>query len=101
MQLGHAHAGAMLLQQWGLPHEVIVACREHHNPDYQGLHHGLANLLLLVDRLLKPQGVGDACSMEIPDSLLERLDLSGHREQLSRDAEEIMEKNSTNADWFG
>lgn len=94
MQLGHAKAGAMLLDQWGLPHEIAVACQEHHNPEYDGLHFELANLLLLVGRLLKPYGVGDACSDEIPVQVLQRLGLSDCKDQLKQDVEELMESHS-------
>ena len=70
---GHAETGAWLLQHWNLPPELVLVCKEHHNELYLGPHQSLVYLVLLVDRLLKANGIGDGCSEEIPPGILDAL----------------------------
>ncbi len=90
--LGHASVGSWLLRSWGLPDEVVVAAREHHDLDYRGEGAPYAMLMLAVDRLLKAHGVGDGASGEIPEAVLHYLGLDG--EQAVVVTEELMETSA-------
>lgn len=74
--LGHAEVGAWLLKSWNMPEEVVAAACEHHNEDYAGAHAAYANLVLLVDRLLKRYEIGDADHDALPSPVLQRLGLT-------------------------
>lgn len=87
--LGHASVGSWLLRSWGLPEEVVVAAREHHDPDYRGECAPYAMLMLAVDYLLKAHGVGDGASGEVPEVVLHYLGLDGA--QAAAVTEELME----------
>ncbi len=56
--LSHDMIGSMLLRNWGLPEEIIVAVAEHHFPDYDGPHAiyaklvNLANILIAKDEII-------------------------------------------------
>ncbi len=73
--MGHAQMGAMLMQNWRMPDEIIVALREHHNADYQGAHAVYARLVLVADHLLKQQGIGDADPGPLPTGLMVEMGL--------------------------
>ncbi len=72
----HDEVGAALMEQWGLPTEIVVAIREHHSPNYNGPHAVYAQLVMLADRILKNHDMGDAHSGELPEALLEELQLN-------------------------
>lgn len=72
----HGEIGALLLGDWGLPEEVVVAIREHHNAAYDGPHANYARLTRLVDHLLKAHGMGDATTSEPPPQLMSQLELN-------------------------
>ncbi|RMG31490.1 MAG: HDOD domain-containing protein [Gammaproteobacteria bacterium] len=71
LEMGHAALGAWLMQHWGMPEEIVVSLREHHDPDYAGPHAVYAQLVLLTDRLLKRMGIGEACATTLPETSLE------------------------------
>ena len=75
----HGNIGAWLLAAWRLPEEVVVAAREHHNEDYEGPHAVYPQLVLLADRLLKAQGIGDAPHSSLPPRLLESLEIGEYQ----------------------
>ena len=75
----HGSIGAWLLAAWRLPEEVIVAAREHHNEDYEGPHAVYAQLVLVADRLLKSQGIGDAPHSDLPPRVLESLEIGEYQ----------------------
>jgi len=75
----HSQIGAWLMQAWGLPEEVVVAAREHHNEDYQGPHAVFPQLVLVADLLLKAQGIGDAPCSDLPQALLGSLDIGEYQ----------------------
>lgn len=75
LSLGHARIGAWLMESWGMPEEIVVTLREHHNPHYQEDHAVYPNLVLLVDHMLKCCDLGDAPNDELPQELLARLGL--------------------------
>lgn len=75
LSLGHARIGAWLMESWGMPEEIVITLREHHNPQYDADHAVYPNLVLLVDHLLKACNLGDASNAELPPELLARLGL--------------------------
>jgi HD-like signal output (HDOD) protein/prolyl-tRNA editing enzyme YbaK/EbsC (Cys-tRNA(Pro) deacylase) len=92
--IGHTQIGSWLMHAWHMPKVLEVTLREHHNEFYQGEYAGYANLMLLVDTLLKPYGLGDANDETPPAPILNRLGLSLERareitETLMQRAEEL------------
>lgn len=83
--LGHAQIGAWLMEYWGMPEEIVVSLREHHNPQYQEEHSLYPNLVLLADHLLKGCEIGDAPNGELPQDLLARLGLDEQQVMAVRD----------------
>ncbi len=75
LNMGHAEMGALLMQNWRMPEEVIVALREHHNAGYQGDHAVYAHLVLVADHLLKQQCIGDADPVPLPIELMSAMGL--------------------------
>lgn len=69
LALGHGEIGAWLMEKWGLPDEVVVTQRHHHNEYYHGEHEVYVQLVLIATRLLKRRGIGDADHGEIPAGL--------------------------------
>ncbi len=74
--IDHTELGTWLMERWNMPPEVVVAIREHHHPDYNGVHCVYSGLVLLANRLLHRVGMGDAESAELPESLLADFGLS-------------------------
>jgi len=72
----HHEVGALLMEKWRLPEEIIVTAREHHNPDYNGEHAVYAKIIMLADYILKGHSMGDAHSQDIPATLLFQLGLT-------------------------
>jgi len=68
----HGELGALLLEQWNLPEEIIVAVREHHREDYNGPHAVYPQLVMLADHMLKDLDMGDASTNELPPQLLDK-----------------------------
>jgi len=89
----HAEMGQILLQNWDLPNEVVIATRYHHDPDYCGLHNEYANLILLCDRLLKSHDLAFADNDEIPHELCVRLRLD--EEQIYDVMDEVIQGDET------
>ncbi len=72
----HAEIGAWLMETWNMPSEIITVQKQHHNPDYNGVHANYVRLVILADRLLKGHDMGDAASEELPANILDSLDLA-------------------------
>lgn len=72
----HTETGAWLMEQWGLPAEIVVTMREHHNETYAGPHAVYVHLIHLSDRLLKGQDIGDAVNADPPPMVISALGLS-------------------------
>lgn len=77
--IDHTEIGAMLMEYWKLPEEVVVAIRHHHNANYHGPHSIYANLVLIADRMLKRQGFGDASGTDLPQGMLDFLEISEYQ----------------------
>lgn len=73
--VGHGELGGGLLAAWGLPQEVVITAREHHNVAYSGVHAEYVGLTLLTDRILKNHGIGDAADITLPPPVLAALGL--------------------------
>ncbi|HED17605.1 MAG TPA: HDOD domain-containing protein [Gammaproteobacteria bacterium] len=69
----HAEVGSWLMEAWDMPGELLIAVREHHDPEYCDSHATYANLALISNRLLSTIDVGDELNDELPDSILTRL----------------------------
>ena len=72
----HAEIGAWLMETWNMPSEIITVQKQHHNPDYNGVHANYVRLVILADRLLKGHDMGDAASEELPANILDSLNLA-------------------------
>ena len=73
--VGHDQIGAWLLSAWGLPDELVVAARHHHDEYYRGDHAVYSQLALIADRLLARSGLGTSSATDLPVSSLEMLGL--------------------------
>lgn len=94
LTMGHAQMGAWLMQSWRMPEEVIVALREHHNPEYRGAFAIYPRLVLIADHLLKTQGIGDADPGPPPADMMADLGLAAAAveaalERVLRSADEL------------
>lgn len=78
----HAELGAWLLKAWHLPDEVVTAIREHHNPGYNASHAEHVRLMLVTDRLLASQGMGDDPATEVAAEIYAALGLDEVRAML-------------------
>ncbi len=72
----HAELGVWLLEAWNLPDELIIAVREHHNPDYHDTHAVYPNLVLIGNRMLSAMEMGDEVTDVLPENLLTELGLT-------------------------
>jgi len=50
--VSHDMIGSLLLHNWNLPEEVVIAAAEHHFPDYGGKHAIYAKLVYLANQLI-------------------------------------------------
>ncbi|WP_148861538.1 HDOD domain-containing protein [Marinobacter fonticola] len=67
--------GAQLMENWGMPDEVVVALRHQKNPDYDGSHAVYAHLLRLGRQLLVERGVNLGTSAALEDDIYQYLGL--------------------------
>jgi HD-like signal output (HDOD) protein/prolyl-tRNA editing enzyme YbaK/EbsC (Cys-tRNA(Pro) deacylase) len=88
--LTREQVSSLLMQQWNMPEEVIVALRSHHNPNYEGDHSTYANLLYVAVRALRTRGFGDGPWEEPCHEVIERLGLS--TEAVNNVTESLLEK---------
>lgn len=75
----HGQIGSWLMEKWKLPEEVIIATREHHNEAYSGPHAVYPQLVMLADYLLKGHGIGDAPHGNLPQPVLDALELGDYQ----------------------
>ncbi len=74
--ISHAEVGLHLLRSWHLPEEIITAVFEHHNVSYVGEHAAYANIVLIANRMLAQQGIGDEPTVLAPLGILQMLSLN-------------------------
>jgi HD-like signal output (HDOD) protein/prolyl-tRNA editing enzyme YbaK/EbsC (Cys-tRNA(Pro) deacylase) len=74
--LSREQVSSLLMQQWRMPEEVVVALRSQHNPDYASEFSTCANLLYVATRSLRSLGFGDGSAEEPKDEVFERLGIS-------------------------
>lgn len=67
--------GALLMDSWGMPEEVVHAIRWYHLADYDGDNSEFANLLYVAVNLLKKKGLYKGDAEPIPPQLFARLHL--------------------------
>ncbi|MDG9858046.1 aminoacyl-tRNA deacylase and HDOD domain-containing protein [Pseudomonas nitroreducens] len=67
--------GAWLMRTWDMPEEIYTALRFQHDPSYAGDCSAYANLVCLATRLLRNHGIGSGPESDIPQDLLDRLDI--------------------------
>ena len=71
----HDQIGAWLMEAWGLPMELVIAVRHHHDEDYWEQHATYSQLVLVANRALAMHGLGEADKPGIPAFSLEMLGL--------------------------
>ncbi len=74
--LSREQVSSLLMQQWHMPEEVVVALRSQHNPNYAGDFSTCANLLHIATRTLRSRGFGDGPCEEADEQVFERLGIS-------------------------
>ena len=96
MGITHTEAGGLVMRAWGLPEALVVATREHHNPDYEGEFLAYLNLLLISQRVLTTHGLSNSDSDELPMELLDEMGLKEEDVIIAAD-EIIQERDLLNA----
>ena len=71
----HDQIGAWLMEAWGLPQELVIAVRHHHDEGYWGHHAAYPQLVLIANRALAEHGLGESDCCESPTFSLEMLGL--------------------------
>lgn len=72
----HGELGHWLLKAWGLPQELVLATREHHNEQYAGPYSVYVNLAQLTDHLLEAYEAGSVKDDALPSHLMNPLGLA-------------------------
>ena len=93
MGVTHQEIGAWLMKNWHMPDELIVAVRWHHQEEFWSKHSVYSNLVLLAGRLLKRIELGDAVNHELPESVLELLNLD--EEKVNESFNQLLEERET------
>ncbi len=71
----HDQIGAWLMEAWGLPQELVVAIRHHHDEGYWEQHSTYSQLVLIANRALAMHGLGETDPPGLPKFSLEMLGL--------------------------
>ncbi len=71
----HDQIGAWLMEAWGLPAELVIAVRYHHDEGYWEQHAAYPQLVLVANRALALHGIGEADVPGLPAFSLEMLGL--------------------------
>jgi HD-like signal output (HDOD) protein len=69
----HDQIGAWLMESWGLPQELIIAVRHHHDESYWEQHASYSQLVLIANRALANHGLGETDTAGLPVFSLEML----------------------------
>jgi HD-like signal output (HDOD) protein len=81
--VSHSDLGLWLMESWGMPQELMVTIREHHQPAYSGDYHLYANLVTLANQLLARFAIGDETQVALDEALLSRLGLDYAQAELA------------------
>ena len=73
--VSHGELGYWLMKAWGLPNELVLSTREHHNNHYDGPYAVYVNLSRLTDYLLKAYEKGEVKDDQLPEHLMQDLQL--------------------------
>lgn len=79
---------AQLMENWGMPEEVICAIRHQKNPEYQGAHSAYPKLLWLSRQLLVARGIKLGASEAVEQGIYDELGLD--RAQVDEKFDELM-----------
>ncbi|MFT4764105.1 MAG: HD-like signal output (HDOD) protein/prolyl-tRNA editing enzyme YbaK/EbsC (Cys-tRNA(Pro) deacylase) [Oleispira sp.] len=90
MGLSREQVSSLLMQQWRMPEEVVIALRSQHNPSYEGESSAYANLLYVATRSLRSRGFGDGAWEEPHDEVFERLGINA--DSVHNVTESLLEK---------
>ncbi len=71
----HDQIGAWLMEAWGLPQELVIAVRHHHDEGYWDAHCTCPQLVLVANRALAVHGLGETDRPGLPAFSLEMLGL--------------------------
>jgi putative nucleotidyltransferase with HDIG domain len=81
--IDHAELGALLLESWHLPGDIVQAVRFHHRPDAAPSHNPLiTDLVHVADQLCTMGGLGngvDGLNYRPSEATLARLGINNHR----------------------
>jgi len=72
----HAEIGAELMHHWELPEQILTVMKYHHDEDYSGEYSNEVALVLVANRLLLSEGIGDEVTADIPAHILDRLGIT-------------------------
>jgi HD-like signal output (HDOD) protein/prolyl-tRNA editing enzyme YbaK/EbsC (Cys-tRNA(Pro) deacylase) len=75
----HDQIGAWLMEAWGLPGELVIAVRNHHDESYWDEHASYAQLVLIANRALAEHGLGETDQAGLPAFSLEMLGLKAQQ----------------------
>jgi len=76
--IDHAEAGAALLENWQLPHDIVDAARYHHQPEALGSESFLVDLVHTANLLCLEAGIGmgiDGLNYRVSEEVAVRLKL--------------------------
>ena len=77
----HMELGVWLMKAWNMQDEIMLSIREHHNEHYRDSHCVYPNLVLVANRLLHDMEFGDETTGEIPQGIIDHLDLDMEKVQ--------------------
>lgn len=72
----HDQIGAWLMEAWGLPEELVISVRHHHDEGYWNQHATYPQLVLIANRSLALHGIGECDQEGLPAFSLQMLELN-------------------------
>lgn len=75
----HGELGYWLMKAWGLPQELLLSTREHHNEQYAGPYSVYVNMAQLSDHLLEAYEAGEVKDDQLPGHLMQVLGLEARQ----------------------
>jgi len=84
---------ATLMENWGMPEEVVMGIRYQKNPGYDGEHHVYARLLWLGRQLLTARGVALGAGEPLSDEVFDEMGLD--REKVESRFDELVENKDS------